>query len=179
MTDQRASADRRPSAPLILTADLPPDLHHWATALRTEHFPPERNYLEAHVTLFHALPSPYEAQIDRLLIRMARHQPHTPARIAGLLDLGGGTAIRVRSEEMLALRGMIQDRMLELLTQQDRQGKRLHITIQNKVSSSDAKALQARLNDKIEPRNFWFPSMTLHRYLDGPWERVKTYAFRG
>mgnify|MGYP004351873915 CR=1 FL=1 len=43
-------------SPLILTAQLPADLHRWATALRTEHFPPERNYLEAHVTLFHALP---------------------------------------------------------------------------------------------------------------------------
>ena len=43
-------------SPLILTAQLPDDMHARYTALRDAHFPPERNYLEAHVTLFHALP---------------------------------------------------------------------------------------------------------------------------
>jgi hypothetical protein len=38
-------------APLIVTAELPPDLQAWATSLRQRHFPPERNYLAAHVTL--------------------------------------------------------------------------------------------------------------------------------
>ena len=51
------SAEGLGAAPLILTAELPPDLHRWATELRRAHFPPERNLLEAHVTLFHALPA--------------------------------------------------------------------------------------------------------------------------
>ena len=44
------------TAPLIVTATLPPSEFAWADALRRAHFPPERNYLQAHVTLFHALP---------------------------------------------------------------------------------------------------------------------------
>ena len=164
---------------LILTADLPPDLHRWATNLRQEHFPPERNYLEAHVTLFHALPAPYHAEIDRLLIRQARHQPDTHGRITGLMNLGGGTAIRLESDGILALQGVISDSMFDVLTPQDRQAKRLHVTIQNKVSSKEAKALQQELHGQVEERDFWFPSMTLHRYCGGPWEEVKTYRFRG
>ena len=58
-------------APLILTAQLPRDLHARFTALRTAHFPPERNYLEAHVTLFHALPAMCEAEACNVLKRMA------------------------------------------------------------------------------------------------------------
>ena len=50
------------AAPLSVTAQLPRDLHARYTALRTEHFPPERNYLDAHVTLFHALPAMCEAE---------------------------------------------------------------------------------------------------------------------
>jgi len=54
---------------LILTAELPPELHRWATDLRTAHFPPERNHLEAHVTLFHAIPPQCEDELRRLLAR--------------------------------------------------------------------------------------------------------------
>ena len=58
-------------APLILTAELPPELHRRYTDLRTRHFPPERNYLEAHVTLFHAIPAHYGDEVRRYLARLA------------------------------------------------------------------------------------------------------------
>ena len=166
-------------AALILTADLPPDLHAWATALRTAHFPPERNYLEAHVTLFHALPGPYHAEVDRLLTAQAKQETAVAARLVGVMSLGGGTALKLESPALLSLRAEIADRMHDLLTAQDRHTPRLHITIQNKVSSATAKALQAELVGTIEPREFRFPSMSLHRYLGGPWEKLKTYRFRG
>lgn len=165
--------------PLILTADLPPDLHAWATELRTAHFPAKRNYLEAHVTMFHALPGPYEAEIDRILIGIARHDPEIPARIAGVMSLGNGTAIRIESPSLVTVREDIADRLFDLLTPQDRQKPRFHVTVQNKVSSSEAKSLFVTLEQTVKPNDFWFPSMTLHRYLGGPWEQVKTYRFRG
>ena len=166
-------------APLILTADLPPDLHSWATGLRTRYFPPERNYLEAHVTIFHALPGPYLAEIDRLLVGTARHDPDIPARVTGIFSLGRGTAIAIESPGLMSVREGIVDRMHDLLTAQDRHKPRFHVTVQNKVSSEEAKRVQAILRDQVEPRDFHFSSMTLHRYLGGPWERVKTYRFRG
>ena len=166
-------------APFILTADLPPDLHSWATGLRTRFFPPERNYLEAHVTMFHALPAPYHAEIDGLLKRTARYDPDIPARITGISSLGRGTAIAIDSPMLMSVREGIVDSLHDVLTAQDRHKPRFHITVQNKVSSEEAKRVQAILRDQVEPRDFWFPSMTLHRYLGGPWERVKTYRFRG
>ena len=45
---------------------------------------------------------------------------------------------------MLDLRGIIADHFHGLLTQQDQQRPRLHVTIQNKVTGKDAKALQAQ-----------------------------------
>ena len=72
-------------APLILTAQLPPDLHSWATRLRDEHFPPERNYLEAHVTLFHALPGQCEDEARRFLARLAGEIAPVPARLEGVM----------------------------------------------------------------------------------------------
>ena len=134
-------------APLILTAQLPRDLHARFTALRTAHFPPERNYLEAHVTLFHALPAMCEAEACSVLKRMAAEFAPVPGQVEGLMSLGRGTAIKLSAPAMLDLRGIIADHFHGLLTQQDQQRPRLHVTIQNKVMGKEAKALQARLDD--------------------------------
>ena len=166
-------------APLILTAELPPDLHRRYTALRTAHFPPERNYLEAHVTLFHAIPAQCEDELRRYLARLAGEVPPIAGRVDGLMSLGGGTAIKLSSHDLLALRDEIADHLRGLLTQQDQHRPRLHVTIQNKVTSKVAKALQAELEGRIEPRAFTFPGLALHAYRGGPWEFLRRFAFRG
>lgn len=166
-------------APLILTAQLPRDLHARFTALRTAHFPPERNYLEAHVTLFHALPAMCEAEACSVLKRMAAEFAPVPGQVEGLMSLGRGTAIKLSAPAMLDLRGIIADHFHGLLTQQDQQRPRLHVTIQNKVTGKEAKALQAQLAGTIAPAPFAFRGLELFRYRGGPWERVRDFAFRG
>lgn len=166
-------------APLILTALLPKDLHAWATALRTEHFPPERNYLEAHVTLFHALPAHCEAELAGLLSRFAGEFAPVEARLLGLMSLGRGTALKIDSPGLLELRDMIAGHLRGLLTAQDQHRPRLHVTIQNKVSPEEAKALQHALEGTVEPRRFAFRGFGLYRYMGGPWQHVRDFSFRG
>lgn len=166
-------------APLILTAELPPDLHRWATGLRAAHFPPERNYLEAHVTLFHALPPQIEGELRALLARLCAEHGPVPARLDGVLNLGRGTALRLISPAMLALRVAIADRFHGLLTAQDGHVPRLHVTIQNKVTPAAARGLQADLAALVPVRDFAFPGLGLFRYRGGPWEAVRRFAFRG
>lgn len=166
-------------APLIVTALLPPDLHRWATRLRAAHYPPERNFLEAHVTLFHALPPFCEAEVRDALAAAAREHAPPSARLEGMMSLGGGTALRLASPAMLALRERLAASFHGLLTAQDQHPPRLHVTIQNKVSPSEARALQAELEAALEPRGFAFAGLALYRYLGGPWEEVRKYAFRG
>lgn len=166
-------------APLILTAMLPNDLHGWATELRNRHFPPERNHLQAHVTLFHAIPSFLEAELATLLGRLAADHAPVPARLAGIMSLGRGTALKLESPAMLALRDWIADHFSGSLTGQDQHRPRLHVTVQNKVSPEEAKALQARLGPQVHPRSFAFAGLSLHRYRGGPWEHVRDWRFRG
>jgi hypothetical protein len=167
------------AAPLILTAELPPDLHRWATELRRAHFPPARNHLEAHVTLFHALPAGIEDELRALLARHAGEWAPVPARLEGLMSLGRGTALRLSSPAMLELRAHIAEHFRGLLTAQDSHSPRLHVTIQNKVAPGEAKALQAQLGDTVRPRAFAFPALALYRYRGGPWEPIRRFAFRG
>ena len=166
-------------APFIVTAELPPDIFAWANSLRTEHFPPERNQLEAHVTLFHSFAPSLREELRGHLPRLAGEFAPPAARITGLMDLGKGTALAIRSEGMMAIRGHIADHFHGALTAQDLHEPRLHITIQNKVTKDEARALQSALGDQQLERDFAFSGLGLHLYLGGPWEAQGRWRFRG
>jgi len=164
--------------PLIVTAELPADLYSWATQLRTDHYPPERNFLKAHVTLFHALPPFVEGELRDLLARLAKQAP-VPARLEGVVDLGRGTALKLASPAMLDLRDEIAEHFRGLLTGQDSHRPRLHVTVQNKVTLAQAIALQQDLAMRVDPRDFAFRGLELHAYLGGPWDLLGRWRFRG
>jgi hypothetical protein len=157
---------------------MPHDVAAWADGLRRAHFPPERNRLRAHVTLFHALPPSAEGEVRRLLGEITSAPPPS-ARIAGVMKLGGGTALRIDSEAMVAIHREIAERMRGLLTSQDMQPARLHVTIQNKVSSEAARALYEALAPTIVPRDFRFRGIGLYGYDGGDWLALRDFPFRG
>jgi hypothetical protein len=165
-------------APLIVTAELPEALQSRADQLRAAYFPPERNFLKAHVTLFHALPPMVEDELRDALAAEARGKP-VAARIEGVMDLGRGTALKLSSPAMLELRQRLAERFHGLLTPQDEPVPRLHITIQNKVAREESRALQRSLAASVQHFDFAFAGLALHRYRGGPWERVKRWPFRG
>jgi hypothetical protein len=166
------------AAPLIVTAELPEALQSRADQLRRLHYPPERNVLAAHLTLFHALPPSVEDELRDALAAEARAKP-IPARLEGVMSLGRGTALRITSPAMIELRERLARRFHGLLGLQDAQVPRLHVTIQNKVSPHEAKVLMKRLIPEIEALDFAFTGLALHRYVGGPWETLKRWSFRG
>lgn len=178
MADQPPPA-LRSHAPFIVTAELPSAVFAWANDLRRTHFPPERNNLAAHVTLFHSLAPSLREELPRELARMAGEYAPPAAEIDGLMDLGGGTALLIRSGGMQAIRGELAELFFTMLTAQDRGKKKLHITVQNKVDRAAAKALQGELVASIAVRQFAFTGLGLHIYRDPRWESVGVWKFRG
>lgn len=169
---------RTPPAPFIVTGELPDDILAWADGLRRAHFPPERNKLSAHVTLFHSLAPSLREELPRLLARLAGEFAPPPAEITGLMDLGQGTAIAIHSPGLLAIRQMIAEPLWDMLTRQDQGGKKLHITIQNKVDRRAAIALQQQLAPTLPQRRFAFTGLGLHIYRETHWEPVGIWKFR-
>lgn len=177
-SDQEAPAARKPGAPLLVTAELPPDVLAWADALRRAHYPPERNRLRAHVTLFHALPPSVEAELVQVLSDLARRAAPA-ARVNGLMKLARGTALAVDSPDMVELHALIADRMHGLLTQKDARPLRLHVTIQNKVTDATARTLQAELEPSLQAISFRFRGFGLYAWEEGLWREIRTIPFRG
>lgn len=166
------------NGPLIVTAELAPTDFAWLDALRRRHYPPERNLVPAHLTMFHALPPSAEGEIRRELAQHAR-DPAPRAMLAGLMNLSTGVAYRTVSDDLEAIRAEIADHCHGLLGAQDSGGWRPHVTIQNKVKLSAARALLADLEEDFRPRPLGIGALALHRYLGGPWEPLARYPFRG
>ncbi|ALE16033.1 hypothetical protein AMC99_00728 [Altererythrobacter epoxidivorans] len=101
------------------------------------------------------------------------------ARLEGLMSLGRGTALKLASDGILRIRDRIAEHFTGMLTGQDQHRPRLHVTIQNKVSPGEAKALLSTLEGTIQPRNFAFRGLSLFHYVGGPWDHVRDFAFRG
>ena len=150
----------------------------WLQEMRRAHYPPERNWVPAHLTLFRQLPPSLEAELNGRLAALARLAPPR-AMISGVIDLGEGTALRVESEELENIREDLASALHGLLIPQDLAPWRPHITIQNKVEPRDARRLQAELKARFQPRPLSIKGLATWRYRDGPWEPLGTYAFRG
>ena len=163
---------------LVVTADFSRDDFAWLEGLRRQHYPMERNQVPVHLTMFHALPPSALDEAKRQLSRAAK-QPPPRAMIAGLMDLGGGVAFRVVSGDLDAIREEIAGHFHGMLGAQDAAGWRPHVTIQNKVAPKAARMLLAELEMDFRPRPLGISRLAVHRYLDGPWETIARYPFRG
>lgn len=165
------------AAPIIVSALFGAADHAWLDGLRRAHFPPERNQLAAHLTLFHHLPPSLAPELKRRLAELTRGRPAPQARAAGLMSLGRGVAIRIDSPELAAIRAELADSFAGLLTPQDQSGWRAHVTIQNKVAPAEAKALLAQLQPGLAPRPLAVAGLAAWWYRGGPWEPLSRHMF--
>ena len=93
------------------------------------------------------------------------------------MDLGGGVAFRVISEELDAIRDDLGEAFHGMLGAQDSGGWRPHVTIQNKVSNREARQLIEALEAGFQPRPLGISGLGLHNYLGGPWETLQLWQF--
>jgi hypothetical protein len=162
----------------IVLAVLPDALQARLDALRRMHYPPDRNRVPAHCTLFHAIPGMVAAELADLLAALTAAAPPPRARIDGVLDLDRGTALGVFSPELVGLRETIADHFHGLLTGGDAVPPRLHVTIQNKVDRPTARALQRTLAASWRAADTTIAALAVHRVVDGAWQPVGTWRFR-
>ena len=166
------------AGPLIVTAELGAADFAWLDGLRRKHYPAERNRVPAHLTLFRSLPPAADGEVRRVLAR-ACAAPAPRAEITGLMDLGGGVAIRIRSDELDEIRADMVENFHGLLTPQDSSGWIPHVTVQNKAERGVVRELLRTLEVGMEPRPLTISGLSLFKYNDGLWEPLAGYRFRG
>lgn len=166
-------------APFIVSALFGPEDFAWLDELRRAHFPPERNQIAAHLTLFHHLPPSVEAELRRRLAAATRHQPKPPAMVAGIMNLGRGVALRIESPVLQSIREELASAFTGLLTPQDQAGWRPHVTIQNKVTPEEARTLREGMVASFRARPLEIAGLAAWHYRGGPWELLSRHPFAG
>jgi 2'-5' RNA ligase len=164
--------------PFVLTLEMDGGSFARLDALRKQYFPPERNIVPAHITLFHQLPGDRAREIKAMLRDAVAGRPVLDVEVTEVKFLGQGVGLSLRSPQLLSLRENLAAEWWPWLVAQDRAGYRPHVTLQNKVSAAEARKTQQSVAASFRP--FTIRGMGLHlwRYLGGPWEDAGLFRFR-
>jgi len=165
--------------PLILTLKLDQPAFAVLDDLRAQHFPQERNFLPAHVTLFHALPGDQKQAIAAMLHELCAETTMLHLSFPKLRLLGRGVAVEIESADLIKLRKRLAATWDTWLGTQDRQEFRPHVTIQNKVTPATARRLFDDLGSTWQPFDGRGEGLLLWRYRGGPWELVDEFTCNG
>src|SRR5579871_438064 len=93
--------------PLILTPRFADRDIEYFDCLRSAHFPSARNFLRAHLTMFHRLPGEYGEQIGATLDDEVRRSGAFAIDVVALRHLGAGVAFSVSSEQLSSVRARL------------------------------------------------------------------------
>jgi 2'-5' RNA ligase len=163
--------------PLIVTLKFDDKSFEFFDRLRRIHFPPERNFLSAHITLFHHLPGAELKKIETHLIEICANFRNFPLRFTDWRFLGRGVAINIDAAQLISLHRMLSKNWNDWLTAQDRQKFQPHITVQNKVSPGEAKELHKNLFADWQQREGEATGLRLWHYLGREWKLERDFLF--
>jgi len=165
-----------PDTPLIITLMLDPGSQEFFNELRKKHFPAHINYLDAHLTLFHKLPS-NNILVDETLTQMSDRAAFE-LKVKELKNIGNGVAYSVESDELKNIHLQLQKTFDAFLVGKDRQKIWPHITVQNKVTAHKAQLLLKELTETFEPMTIKAIGFATWYYLKGPWEKKAEFFFK-
>jgi 2'-5' RNA ligase len=166
-------------APLILTAQMEPEAASHFDRLRKAYFPASRNFIPAHLTLFHALPGARIEEWEEELAERCWQAEPLQAHASGLRFMGNGVAIQIEAPALVSLHASLALNWRDVLTPQDRQRFNPHVTVQNKVKAAHARQTFDALQAVFEPFTFEIEGLELWHYRGGPWEAAGVFPFGG
>ncbi|HWT30960.1 MAG TPA: 2'-5' RNA ligase family protein [Propylenella sp.] len=165
------------AAPFVLTLEMDGESYARFDELRRRYFPPERNLVPAHLTLFPRLPGERGRDIKALLREIAAGRRPIAVEVGIAKASDRGVAILLRSPQLQALRDELAREFEPWVVAED--AFRPHITIQNNVGPVEARRTEREIAAGFLPRRITGLGLHLWRYRDGPWEHVQLFRFRG
>lgn len=169
------SPDSMTNPPYILTLQLDDHTFQFLDHLRYKYFPRHLNFLRAHVTLFHKLPR----EVPTLIFIEACCQQIScfPFTITNPVFTGRGVGLKIESLSLSILHRRMAEHWASVLSPQDKQPFKPHVTVQNKVEPPVARMLYDDLVVNFATIQGKATGLILHEYLGGPWRTVATFPF--
>lgn len=165
------------SQPVIITCKFEDEVEEYFNSLRQQYFPTAKNLVKAHLTLFHHILMPAENVLNLVKQNTLNTKPFDLS-VERITFTGRGVAVVITSDELMHLHKNLQQVFKAVLTPQDKQGLWPHITIQNKASVSESKALAIGLQQRFKPFTATVIRLELFYYLNGPWKVIDDVYFK-
>ncbi len=179
MAGERGLARIGDDPPFLITLGFDPATFERLDALRQRYFPPERNQVPAHLSLFHQLPGHDFDSVDAELDRLARSQSPIALQFTAVRPTGRGVMLVVQAPGLVAVRNELARTFARDLTPQDRQPYHPHVMVMNKAGRSEADRALHEIQAGWSPWSGTGDRLILWRYLGGPWDEVASYPFLG
>jgi hypothetical protein len=151
-----------PRHPLILTLKLDKASQSLLTDLRTKYFPKNRNYLAAHVTLFHAIPSHHYPELDAHLQSRADQTGEfevfigEPKKMSNkgvmvtVRDRPHGKIEKIHDDIQQFLQSRVKEEKDKLTDQDSRRMGKAHVTVMNKAEEDEVDECFKQVEKKFE-----------------------------
>lgn len=166
-------------APLLVTLGFDAETFDRLDGLRRRYFPPDRNVVPAHISLFHDLPAEERDAVAAALADASAGLGPIALRFGPVRRLGTGMALGVEAPALLALHARLAREFRAWLTPQDRQPYRPHLTIMNKATPAAAAEAFDHVRAGWQPFEGIGDAIRLWAYLGGPWAPLDRHAFGG
>jgi 2'-5' RNA ligase len=166
------------AAPFVLTLEMDGESFACFDTLRRRYYPPERNLVPAHVTLFYNLPSGHAREIKALLSEVAADTKPMEIAVGEVKALERGVAILLHAPQLHRLRRTLAEEWRPWLTDQDKAGFQPHITVQNNVGAGEAYRTQKAVAAELRLSRMRGLGLHLWRYRDGRWDSDRLFRFR-
>lgn len=169
MPERISDADSKYASPLVITLKMDQISYQRLNSWRERYFPPIRNYLTAHLTLYHHLPSEHVNWIKSEIAALCSQRSPFPMNFKGLECSGSFVGILVDAPEILKIKEHLNQVFANFLKAQDRQKIRPHVTLVNKVSPEEARKSQEEIALEFSPWSGRAEGIEIHFYQHGPW----------
>jgi hypothetical protein len=172
-----------PPQPLIVTLRLDKATEKILTDLRTKYFPKHRNFLSAHITLFHALPATHSPMYSQILTSLASSTAPFTVGIKNPFPIGKkGVGLNISSFKLRGLHDELLRRFKDEgveLTEQDRSKLMAHVTVQNKVGEQEAGRTLEEVRKMWMDRGARAEGFVIWRYeVGGEWTWLREFEFK-
>ncbi|KAJ2983323.1 hypothetical protein NUW58_g6271 [Xylaria curta] len=167
----------------VYVLTLQTDVVHQArmSELRTQYFPAHLLKVNAHITLFHALPSSLLSIVIADLPSLSYSIPPFHIRAEAPFRMARGIGVHVSGLGPLKkLFAQLQGRWWGYLTPQDRRRFKGHYTLMNKVDDRDAREMcLGELGREFTGCDGVASGLCLSRYDRGWWRYERNFRFSG
>ncbi|CAF9929312.1 MAG: mannose-1-phosphate guanyltransferase [Heterodermia speciosa] len=166
----------------VLTLQTNREFHERINDLRRQYFPAQLNKIDAHITLFHALPGSRLGFILSDLLEIARTEQRFRIQTIKPLQWTHGVALDANNHCAHRLWKLLERKWgsagADFLSKQDRGGFKAHYTIQNKVEKEVAKQTWEEVRDRFESDEGEVLGFTLYKYAkSGHWIYQQAFDF--